>query len=232
MKTNTHYFITKRTFLLVCFFILLVTPKLKADSPLTSTEFSSAYFTTSIYGYNVDELWETPLYDIFLDDLPNWVDILYSDSVSLGEKMALVNYLGWDTAYKNEKTLIYLEFLINENPTYETFYELGMENLIEKLTAEETLILAYINAMDNHTNVSTALDIAKLAEFKDTSNSFIFKMIRSLIEAQDAFLKNNWCKAYQITDAVRKDKSLKQDMKQEAIDLIYKYMDIYKDNCD
>lgn len=55
-------------------------------------------------------------------------------------------------------------------------------------------------------------------------------MICSLIEAQKA-LDSDWCTVYSIMDDVRKNESLKKDIKPEAVEIIFNYIDLYKDYC-
>jgi len=55
-------------------------------------------------------------------------------------------------------------------------------------------------------------------------------MVWALIHAQQA-IDSDWCEVYKLTDRVRENKELVQDMKEEAIAIIFEYMDLYQDNC-
>lgn len=44
-------------------------------------------------------------------------------------------------------------------------------------------------------------------------------------------MNSNWCLVYGIANKVRCEKSLKMDMKKDAVDIIFKYIDLYKNNC-
>jgi hypothetical protein len=44
-------------------------------------------------------------------------------------------------------------------------------------------------------------------------------------------MDSDWCEVYNLTNSVRENKELKIDMKEEAISIIFDYMDIYKDDC-
>lgn len=44
-------------------------------------------------------------------------------------------------------------------------------------------------------------------------------------------MDSNWCKVYTLTNDVRIDETLTKDMKEEAVNIIFEYMDIYKDYC-
>lgn len=54
-------------------------------------------------------------------------------------------------------------------------------------------------------------------------------MVSALIDAQINLDGNDWSKVYTVVANVVKDKTLKRDMKQEAIDIIMEYIDLYKE---
>jgi hypothetical protein len=84
--------------------------------------------------------------------------------------------------------------------------------------------------MDNYFDVQDALEIAEKALSKN-KKSYTFNIITALIRAQNVFDKD-WCAVYKCTDSVRKNKKLKLDIKKTALDIIFGYMDLYKDACE
>lgn len=188
-----------------------------ADSPLTSTGFSSAYQDYEIVrvagkanGRITPEIME------YLSGKRNPLDI----------KMAVINAVSWNiNGQTNYET--YLAFLekrkrISRNSA--KFYK--------KIHSHEILALAYLKAMDNYFEVDQAVSIAEqaLKHKKKNASSYTFQIILALIKAQQAF-DSDWCAVYNITDNVRTDQSLNQDMRPEAQSIIFEYMDLYKDSC-
>lgn len=193
--------------------IFLIPNTLKADSPLTSTNIYEAY----------DELL---IIDVALeaDGKINQEIMLYlTSSQSIESKMALINALGWNINGQNNAET-FLDFL-QKKKKYK-----NRADFMEKGTADELLCMAYILAMDNYFDVREALEIAEKALSKN-KKSYTFNIITALIRAQNVFDKD-WCGVYKSTDSVRKNKKLKLDMKKPAIDIIFGYMDLYKDECE
>ena len=61
-------------------------------------------------------------------------------------------------------------------------------------------------------------------------NSYTINIICALIEAQKA-MGSDWCEVYNLTNNVRINDALQIDMKEDAIKIIFEYMDLYKDYC-
>ncbi len=86
--------------------------------------------------------------------------------------------------------------------------------------------MAYLQALDNYFDVSQAIIFAEQALTKNPK-SYTFNIICALIKAQLAF-DSDWCKVYSLTNEVRLYESLFKDMDEEAIKIIFEYMDLYK----
>jgi hypothetical protein len=71
--------------------------------------------------------------------------------------------------------------------------------------------------------------LARVA-LKKNPSSYTCQIVVALILAQEAF-DTDWCKVYQLTDAVRNNTALQKDMEEEAIRIIFDYMDIYSGEC-
>ena len=102
---------------------------------------------------------------------------------------------------------------------------------INEASADILICYAYLMAMDDYFDVEKALSYAKKAKAKN-DKSYTIQIITALIEAQRIIRnKEAWCDIYNFTNDVRENKALTIDIKQEAIDIIFKYMDGYKKYC-
>lgn len=198
----------KTNFIIFLILGLFISQNLFADSPLTSSDISKAYKDSNIVqtasrseGKLNDELLN------YLIDSKNPIEL----------KIALINELGFDFAGKNNSTVFY-EYL-KKNKLVD----------INKTSAEILICFAYLKAMDNYFDVEEAIIYAKKAKAKN-KKSYTINIICALIEAQKA-MNSNWCKVYNLTNNVRINKTLIKDMKEESVNVIFEYMDLYKDYC-
>lgn len=201
----------KTKFILVLIIGIFFHQNLLADSPLTSTEFSEAYKDAKIVQYaavshgSVSEL----LMDYLIDE-KNPIDL----------KIVAINELGWSLRGKNNAALFY-EYMKYKNVLQD----------INKASADILICYAYFMAMDDYFDVEEAIVYANKAKSKN-EKSYTIQIITALIEAQKALdNKDDWCKVYSLTNNVRTNKTLIKDMNDEAIAIIFKYMDGYKYYC-
>ncbi len=200
-------------------FFLLFSYVIKADSPLTSSNFYHAYKDIAIVKAAADGNGIIQQKEMeFLSDKKQLID----------QKMALINALSWDFNGK-ENYRIYLSFLEKK---YNCSVSKKEKKFYKKITADECLSLAYLLALDNYFEVAKALEIANIAveKSKKAKKSYCFHIIRGLIEAQSLF-SDSWCALWKATDKVRKNEELVSDMREEAKQLVFDYMDLYKDDC-
>jgi hypothetical protein len=185
-----------------------------ADSPLTSTDIYLAYEDEPIVelagkseGVLNKELSE------YLADAKNPIDI----------KMAVINRIGWKIN-GNQNARIYRTFLSKK-------YGLGERKFLQKATADDLLAMAYLKALGNYFDVKKALEYAEKALAKKPK-SRTFNLIHGLIKAQIAMDDmSKWCEVFQITDRIRKNTELTNDIREGAVKEIYKYMDSYQEDC-
>jgi hypothetical protein len=202
-----------KTTLLAILFLWAFSPFAKADSPITSTDISSSYKDVAIVqtaasaqGALTDELMA------YLANESNPIDV----------KMAVINQLGWDFDGKSNAS-VYLNYLI-------TTKKIASEaKLKKKGTAHQLICMAYFKAMDNYFDVKEAVVYADLAA-KKNKKSYTIQLVVGIIKAQKAF-DSDWCAVYKLTDAVRTNAGLTMDMRKEASDAVFEYMDLYKDSC-
>ena len=121
-------------------------------------------------------------------------------------KIAVINQLGWGFNGFN-------------NAYY--FYEYLQEKYNFKDTDEFLK-----QAMENYFNVDEPIIYALKARSKN-NESYTINIICALIEAQKA-MDSDWSEVYNLTNNVRLNRSLNRDMKEEAVKIIFEYMDLYK----
>lgn len=204
----------RNSILIFIFALVAVNFTAMADSPITSTNFGKAYAQVPIVklaaetgGLLTPELME------YLYDIANPMDV----------KMAVINQLGWDMDGKDNAGKFY-EFL-KEKDGY-----LGLDHFMENGLDYQMLCMAYLKAMDNYFETDEALLYAGKALY-GLSESYTCNIVVAIIKAQKA-MDANWCDVYRLTNNVRINNSLDMDMKPEAIEIIFEYMDMYNDDCD
>lgn len=184
-----------------------------ADSPLTSTHFAEAYSDHPMVQMASEEM----QYDIpttllnFLADKNEPVDV----------RLAVINKIGWnfDGTSVGEQLGQYLM------GRYKAKDE---KKLVKKLDAGTLAVYAYARAMSNYFDVTAASELGHLAVKKNKNKSFSVAMAAALIDAQE-YLHNDWSKIYQVVADVLHDGSLHLDMRQDAIDSIMDYINLYNE---
>jgi hypothetical protein len=185
-----------------------------ADTPVSSSLFSDAYAENPYVqqakqsGYITKEI----------------ADYLLGSNDSLGAKAAVINALYFEKA-SNNNTPILLEQLFAKYNMTEQSLDVSM------FSANDLMCLAYVNAMDNFTDVTAANNLIELAREKQPQ-SFTINMVWGLIQAQVYFFADDWCGVWKVCDNVVNAKSISQhDMRQQAIDKIFEYIVLYKESC-
>lgn len=184
-----------------------------ADSPITSTDFASTYSEEKII------VSATKAKGIITPEL---MEYLSKQGNPVALKMAVINQLGWQTKIKDNGN-VFMRFLSQK------YRHKSEDEFRQKATGDELLSLAYLKAMDDYQDVTPALKYAELA-LEKKPKSFTYNLIVGLIKAQKA-MDSDWCEVFKITDKVRQDTALDKDMKDEAAQIVYEYMDGYKEFC-
>jgi hypothetical protein len=200
-------------FILLAF--LLSASIAKADSPLTSIQFYKAYEDIPIIKMAVASEGEItqPILE-YLDDEKNLIDV----------KMAVINALGWDFDGLQNAQLFY--FYANRNKKFK-----DTDDFAQNARPDQRLCYAYLLALDNYFDVTSAAAIATAAaQTEKTANSYTFQLISALIKAQLA-MDYDWCQVYSLANAVRNNKRLQKDFRMAAIPIIFEYMDLYAEEC-
>jgi hypothetical protein len=132
--------------------------------------------------------------------------------------MALINRLGWSIKGKNNAE-IFLHHLKQQG-----LYG-DRQTLLESDNSVLLISYAYLLAMDNYFDVSEALEIARRASVLQPE-SFTVSIIAGLIASQNC-MNSGSDLVYENCDLVRRDTNLVHDMKPEAVEIIFEYMDLY-----
>jgi|GEM_PF-413790 len=203
-----------RLIFLLLAFLATISPAL-ADSPLTSTNFAVAYMDQPMVVKASESgggIITKQMMDYLLDK-DNPVDV----------KMAVINALSFDgTGRTNWKT--FLDYALKKKK-----YGKTEQDFILKATPEEMICMAYLRAMDDYFDVSIPVSYTERVW---ESQSYALHLVSALIMAQSMF-DYDWCSVYTITDNVRnRSELLVNDLRPEANDLIFEYMDLYKQSCD
>ena len=184
-----------------------------ADSPLTSTHFAEAYSDHEMVQM-ANEFMQADISTTllnFLSDKQQPVDV----------RLAVINKIGWNF---NGTTLGAQlgEYLMGR---YKAKNE---KKLAKKLDAGTLAVYAYAKAMSNYFDVKDASELAHKALKKNKKKSFSVAMTSALIDAQ-IYLDSDWSMIYKVVSDVLHDGSLNLDMRQEAIDNIMEYINLYNE---
>ncbi|MEZ4830038.1 MAG: hypothetical protein R3C61_27710 [Bacteroidia bacterium] len=193
--------------------MLFLTQFLYADSPLTSTGISAAYKDSKIVQMASKTKGELTV------ELMNY---LIKSKNPTDVKIAVINELGWDFDGKNNSATFF-DYL-KKKKKYK-----NEDDFLRNGSADLLICMAYLKALDDYFDVEAALTFAQKAKEKN-GGSYTIQIMCALIEAQRA-MDSDWCEVYNLTNNVRINESLKRDMRQDAMDIIFEYMDLYKDEC-
>lgn len=199
--------------LLAAFALMLVWSVSWADSPLTSTHFSDAYS---------DHPMVQMANEMMQNDIPTTLLNFLSDKKSpVDVRLAVINKIGWnfDGTTMGQQLGEYLMGRYKAN---------NEKKLIKKLDAGTLAVFAYARAMSNYFDVTAASEMGHQAVKKNKDKSLSVALISALIDAQ-VYLDNDWSKIYPALATVLHDGSLKLDMRQEAIDSIMEYINLYSE---
>jgi hypothetical protein len=185
------------------------------SSPVTSTPFASVYEDEPLISeaiMSVEALTEEMM--AFLAD----------ENRPLEYKMALINGLAY-RADGSSNGEAYLAYILQKGAFADA------EDFKNRGKIRDLLCVAYLKAMDNVYDMADALEYVNAVRSKNP-DGYTANIICALIEAQQFLNGDDWCLVYQQTDYVRQDEALRQDMKSDASDRIFSYMDLYQEYCE
>lgn len=216
---------------------IILSGKVFADSPITSTPFYLAFNEIP----EINKARENGKLDYEL------ASFLTNEKIPIDQKLALVNALGWRIDGKNNKGLFEI-FLKNK-------YSISFIDY-NTINSDELLILGYLAILDNYFELTEPIKILNIALQKNPQ-SYSYNIIYGLalsqlsldfgirgVKEEEKFLlsedylrhyvdKNSpsWCNIYLINATIENDKSLKQDFRESAKKFIFDYINIYREKC-
>lgn len=203
----------RKSLILTLLIGLLFSQNLFADSPLTSTPISEAYA-----GLEIVQLASTAEGRLTVELMSYLNESIHPIEL----KIAVINQLGWGNGFNNSSD--FYEYL-------EDKYSFKDANdFLDQASADLLICMAYLQAMENYFDVDEPIIYANKAKSK-RNESYTINIICALIEAQKAF-DSDWCEVYNLTNNVRINQSLNVDMQQDAINIIFEYMDLYREYCE
>ena len=183
-----------------------------ADSPLTSTHFAEAYSDHSMVQM-ADQMMQ--------NDIPTTLLNFLADKNSpVDVRLAVINKIGWNFDGTTVGAQLG-EYLMGR------YGAKSEKKLVKKLDAGTLAVYAYAKAMSNYFDVTAASELGHQAVKKNKNKSFSVAMISALIDAQ-IYLDSDWGMIYKVIAGVLHDGSLHLDMRQEAIDNIMEYINLYQ----
>jgi hypothetical protein len=213
--------------IIIAIAVSLIFPAISfADSPVTSTQFYTAYLDIDL----VKKASMMPYIDeeiaMYLSAPENPLDI----------KAAVINAIGWET--KGAESIVQID--------YDTGYTYGGKNNARRysdfvfgkplddldfdtLPAHDLFCIGYLMVMDNYFEPEHAVSVLEKAS-ESFPESFSAAMITAIVKAQAATRNiDEWNNVWTIVDDVIQNKNLEMDMRAEAVDIILDYMISYRD---
>ena len=184
-----------------------------ADSPLTSTHFADTYSDHPMVQMASEDM---------QGDIPTTLlNFLANNREPVDVRLAVINKLGWNFDGTSIGAQL-CEYLMGR-------YKVKSEaKRAKKLDAGTLAVYAYAKAMSDYFNVNAASELGHKALKKNKKKSFSVAMASALIDAQ-IYLDSDWSMVYKVVADVLHDGSLNLDMRQEAIDNIMEYINLYNE---
>ena len=184
-----------------------------ADSPLTSTHFADPYSDHPMVQM-ADQMMQ--------NDIPTTLLNFLADKNSpVDVRLAVINKIGWNFDGTTVGAQLG-EYLMGR------YGAKSEKKLVKKLDAGTLAVYAYAKAMSNYFDVTAASELGHQAVKKNKNKSFSVTLISALIDAQ-IYLDSDWGMIYKVVSDVLHDGSLNLDMRQEAIDNIMDYINLYNE---
>ncbi|MDF2541686.1 MAG: cell wall-binding protein [Herbinix sp.] len=180
--------------------LFFMVDKAYADSPVTSTPFSKAY-------YNVDIVKKASGRNNITEDM---ADFLADENNPIDVKAAIINALSWNVNGKNN-TDRYCQFIYKKSL---------MEIDISTLSGDQQFCIGYLLAMDDISFKTTqSMDYLRMAR-SNMIDSLTVAIITFLVETMNE-VSYNWPDQL---NQILTDTSLSKDLSEDAIKVITDYM--------
>ncbi len=186
--------------------LVFVSQKAYADSPVTSTPFSKAY-------YNVDIVEEASRRNTITADMAKY---LADANNPIDVKAAIINALSWDVNGKN-----------NAERYCQLIYGKTLKDLdVAALSGDQQFCIGYLLAMDDiYFETTAAMEYLRMAR-SNMSDSLTVAILTFLVETMNE-VSYDW---QEQLNEILADTSLNGDLKEDAIKVITDYMIMGIDN--
>lgn len=212
---------------LVTLLILCCTATAYCDSPLTSTPFASSCGAEQIISrFKING---------FSDDIMQFLSDPKADAV---QKIGLINEIGWGNMQYVEAYQAYL-IAQHKGLSNAVFGALksnkgtlkALKKMTKKLSADELMCWAYLQAMGDYFQPALANKAATIAYQRTKESSMAHAAVYALIRCQIAF-DQNWCEIYRVGNEYFRERNYKSNLlSEDAIRIIMEYLDLYKGDC-
>lgn len=189
---------------------LLTSAALWADSPITSTPIYEAYRELKI----VRKAESSGVVDLEI------AGYLYSKSIPIDLKAAVINAVSWSTSGKRNSDLFSYYLSLQYGITRD-------ELSLDIMEADELFCLGYLMVMDNYFRPSDALPFLERAS-SEMGKSFTVAVILALVKAQEKIMDQDFNDIWELIEVVLQDPWLEHDMRREAEEIIVDYMSLYR----
>ena len=207
----------------------------KADSPLTSTFFATAYGDIKLIREILDQREKNSIFNFTLrEDHFKFID---DETISLDQKIALINAMGWGESPNLEKMKNHLvkkykiEMAAFDSILIAPLYP-GQELYpgASSMSNDDLCVLGYIQAMHDYFNPMNGFQCAYNAAVNNPGSE-ASNYVLALILAQFYF-DFDWCQVHLAVRSARETGNYSEDiLRPEAVDAIFSYIDLYASAC-
>ena len=196
--------------------ILIFTSSLFGDSFLTDTEFFEAYLdVVMVKKARENQKLDTNLFQ-FLDDREVAFDI----------KLAVINALGWHYDNKPGNPQKYEKFLRSK---YALTLQDSLISQLDRFSAEELTILAYLTALENYLDDEILVSLAPIIKtsVEKDPGSYGVNLVYVLISSQLMLHSRGWVnRAPELWMSLESQPDLKDQLRDEAKQMVAEYYEI------
>lgn len=221
----------KKTFLIA---FTLITLQGFADSPLTSTFFAMSYNDVPIIGAVMQRRMSEGIYNLPLT--AEQLTFLDNNSVSLDQKIALINGLGWGETANTE---VYIQHLMQKYSLSHDVLDsalvlrdpelVGLWPAARTISSNDLIILSYLQVMGDYFQPLKGWNCALYA-MENNPGSEASSYVGGLIAAQ-VYLDVDWCSVYVVMAEVMDAPYDKDFMRPSAVESIMEYISLYEASC-
>jgi len=193
------------------FSLCIVAAPARADSPLTSTPFHQVFTEDKMVMKAAKERVMSFEFG----------DYLTSPKVSIAQKAALINALGWDRDGQHNGELFLYYLALKHRERLDTLE-------LEELDPHEVFCIGYLTSMDNYQEPADGLALLQYAR-ELMPESFTVALVTALAEGQVA-MEDGFSGVWPPVQAVLDNEDLEWDLPDPAFTLIMDYMSLYEED--